>query len=313
MAGLQPLDCEVFVVEDLHVEPAVDRNGFEESDSFDILCVIEDGRSRQLTDVVLIRNALTGPGTRECELNWHNDGVEYDPTPRPHSEDLPEQGGAHDRRGQGLRIFGFPLHIDPWFFLTAWLIGGRQEPLWMVVWVLVVLVGIVAHELGHAFVGRKLGMEPWIRLFAFGGMTSWSRPRPLSSGQQIMISVAGPAVGIAIGGSVLVAAQAGLLAGASPAVVRVLEDVLWVNLGWGVLNLLPILPLDGGHIAASVATIFLGAKGRIGARVISVVLTVAIGLWALTAGQWWIMVLGAVLTVSNVQALRAEMAADRST
>ncbi len=234
--------------------------------------------------------------------------MEYDPTPSHHEEDRPGPGVADDRRGGGWRIFGFPLQIDPWFFLTAWLIGGRQEPLWMVVWVLVVVVGILAHELGHAFVGRKLGMEPWIRLFAFGGMTGWSRPRPLSSGQQILISIAGPAVGIAIGGSVLVAAQAGLLVGASPAVAHVLRDILWVNLGWGILNLLPILPLDGGHIAASVATILLGAKGRIGARVLSVVLTVAIGLWALTAGQWWIMVLGVVLTVSNVQALRAEMA-----
>jgi len=234
--------------------------------------------------------------------------MEYDPTPSHHEEDRPGPGVADDRRGGGLRIFGFPLQIDPWFFLTAWLIGGRQEPLWMVVWVLVVVVGILAHELGHAFVGRKLGMEPWIRLVAFGGMTGWSRPRPLSSGQQILISIAGPAVGIAIGGSVLVAAQAGLLVGASPAVAHVLRDILWVNLGWGILNLLPILPLDGGHIAASVATILLGAKGRIGARVLSVVLTVAIGLWALTAGQWWIMVLGVVLTVSNVQALRAEMA-----
>ena len=234
--------------------------------------------------------------------------MEYDPTPSHHEEDRTGPGVADDRRGGGLRVFGFPLQIDPWFFLTAWLIGGRQEPLWMVVWVLVVVVGILAHELGHAFVGRKLGMEPWIRLFAFGGMTGWSRPRPLSSGQQILISIAGPAVGIAIGGSVLVAAQAGLLVGASPAVAHVLRDILWVNLGWGILNLLPILPLDGGHIAASVATILLGAKGRIGARVLSFVLTIAIGLWALTAGQWWIMVLGVVLTVSNVQALRTEMA-----
>ena len=249
----------------------------------------------------------------ECALHWHTDSVDFDPTWRPNAGDRSEQSVAGEGRGPGLRIFGFPLRIDPWFFLTAWMIGGRQEPLWMVVWVLVVLVGVLAHELGHAFVGRRLGMEPWIRLFAFGGMTGWRRPRTLSSGQQILISVAGPAVGIAIGGSVLVAAQAGLFAGASPALAHVLEDVLWVNLGWGVLNLLPVLPLDGGHIAASVATIFLGAKGRLGARILSVVLTVAIGLWALTAGQWWILVLGAVLTVSNVQALRAEIAVARST
>jgi Zn-dependent protease len=175
-----------------------------------------------------------------------------------------------------------------------------------------VLVGVIAHELGHAFAGRKLGLDPWIRLFAFGGMTAWRRSRPLSPGQQILISFAGPAVGITIGGSGLVGLQTGLFAGASPAVVRILEDIVWVNLGWGVLNLLPILPLDGGHIAASLATIFLGAKGRIGARILSVVLTVAIGLWAFTAGQWWMLLLGVFLTVSNVQALRVEMAAARS-
>jgi len=217
-----------------------------------------------------------------------------------------ESGG--DRRG--FAIFGFPLRIDPFFFVTAWLIGGRQEPLWMLVWVVVVLTGVLAHELGHAFAGRRLGLEPWIRLMAFGGMTGWMRPRQLTAGQNILISVAGPAVGISIGGAVLVAGFAGVFAGASPAVLRVLDYVLWVNLGWGILNLLPILPLDGGHILASVAGLVAGRNGRIAARVFSIVLTVVIGLWALLAGEWWIAILGVVLTFANVQGLRAERTAD---
>jgi membrane-associated protease RseP (regulator of RpoE activity) len=129
----------------------------------------------------------------------------------------------------------------------------------------------------------------------------------LTPGQQIFISAAGPAVGITIGGAVLVAGFAGLFAAASPGVLRVLDFVLWVNLGWGVLNLLPILPLDGGHIAASLAGIVAGHRGRMAARVFSIVLTVTIGLWALLAGQWWIAVLGVVLTYANVQGFRAEM------
>jgi len=234
--------------------------------------------------------------------------MDHDPR-YPH---LPERPGGEfppeRTRSRGLRIFGFPLRIDPFFFVSAWLIGGRQEPQWMVVWVVIVLVGILAHELGHAFAGRKLGMKPWIRLMAFGGMTGWNQPRPLAPRQHIMISVAGPAVGIIIGGSVLVAGLAGLFANASPTVIRVLKDVMWVNLGWGVLNLLPILPLDGGHIASSVAGIVAGHRGRLAARIFSIVLTVTIGLWALAAGQWWIAVLGVVLTYANVQALRTEMA-----
>jgi membrane-associated protease RseP (regulator of RpoE activity) len=233
--------------------------------------------------------------------------MEYDPT-RQYPQSYSSHGPEGERPPRTLQLFGFPLRIDPWFFVTAWLIGGRQEPQWMLVWVVVVVVGVLAHELGHAFAGRRLGMKPWIRLIAFGGMTGWSHPRRLTSGQQIFISAAGPAVGIAIGGAVLGAASAGLLSGASAGLLRVLDYVLWVNLGWGVLNLLPILPLDGGHIAASIATMAFGPKGRLGARGLSVVLTTAITLWALATGRWWLLVIGALLTFTNVQALRAETA-----
>lgn len=53
--------------------------------------------------------------------------VEFDPTSRPSFENRAEQGATDEGRGSRFRIFGFPLHIDPWFFLTASLIGGRQE------------------------------------------------------------------------------------------------------------------------------------------------------------------------------------------
>ncbi len=235
--------------------------------------------------------------------------MDHDPRYPQQPDQDPLQGIPEPQQRRGLQIFGFPLRIDPFFFVTAWLIGGRQEPQWMLIWVLIVLVGILAHELGHAFVGRRLGLEPWIQLMAFGGMTGWMRPRPLTAGQQIVISVAGPAVGITIGGAVLLLGSAGVFAGAPPAVLRVVNSVLWVNLGWGILNLLPILPLDGGHITASVAGMVAGRNGHIAARIFSIVLTVVIGLWALTAGEWWILILGIVLTFANVQGLRAELAA----
>jgi hypothetical protein len=49
-----------------------------------------------------------------------------------------------------------------------------------------------------------------------------------------------------------------------------------------------------------------GRRGRIAARAFSIVLTVTIGLWALTAGDWWILILCAVFTYANVQGLAAE-------
>jgi Zn-dependent protease len=234
--------------------------------------------------------------------------MEYNQPPPKMPAESPLDPMEQGPQRRSLQIFGFPLRIDPFFFVTAWLIGGRQEPHWMLIWVVVVLVGVLAHELGHAFAGRRLGLQPWIQLMAFGGMTGWLRPRKLTSGQQILISAAGPAVGITIGGAVLLAAKVGFFATASPAVLRFAEFLIWVNLGWGVLNLLPILPLDGGHILASVADMVAGRTGRISARIFSIVLTVLIGLWALLAGQWWILILGVVLTFANVQGLRTELA-----
>jgi stage IV sporulation protein FB len=232
------------------------------------------------------------------------DGYPNSPYPGPPGE--PPAGGHPTPRG--LSVFGFPLRVDPFFFVTAWLIGGRQEPQWMILWVVLVIVGVLAHELGHAFAGRRLGLQPWIRLMAFGGMTGWLRPRPLTQWQQIGISAAGPAVGIAIGGTTLLAILGGVFASAPPEVTRIATSVVWINLGWGLLNLLPILPLDGGHIASSLAEMAAGRRGRIAANAFSVVLTVAIGLWALLAGDWWILILCAVFTFANFQALRGELA-----
>jgi len=271
---------------------------------------VEEVRARRPHHNIVLAPAVAvhpvgGDGKSPC----HTDSAMDDNQQRPERPtDNPFDQIRAARQRKGLQLFGIPLRVEPFFFVTAWLIGPRQEPLWSLVWVLVVLTGILAHELGHAFAGRRLGLQPWMQLMAFGGMTGWIRPRPLTAGQQILISAAGPAVGISIGGAVLVASFAGVFAGAPPAVLQVLDYVLWVNLGWGILNLLPILPLDGGHILSSVAGLVAGRNGRIAARIFSIVLTVVIGLWALVAGQWWIAILGVVLTIANVQGFRAEMA-----
>ena len=79
--------------------------------------------------------------------------------------------GEPERRG--LEIFGFPLRIDPFFFFTAWIIGGRQDLQWMLVWIAVVFTGVLAHELGHAFAGQRLGMQ----YRAIHNLTSVPNPR----------------------------------------------------------------------------------------------------------------------------------------
>ncbi|HVO30110.1 MAG TPA: tetratricopeptide repeat protein, partial [bacterium] len=99
--------------------------------------------------------------------------------------------------------------------------------------------------------------------------TSW-RGTAATRARRIAISLAGPFSGICFGALVLVAAPATI---GVPLLASVRADLLWINLGWGVLNLLPILPLDGGHVTAAL----------FGDRAATIISRVAAGALALAA------------------------------
>jgi Zn-dependent protease len=172
----------------------------------------------------------------------------------------------------------------------------------MALWVPIAFVGVLAHEMGHAMAVRRLGLRPAIQLFAFGGLTSWYPGRDVSPGQRALISFAGPAVGLAIGIAALMITMTVQPTGAI--LGRVIQYTLWVNLGWGLLNLLPILPLDGGHIVTSFAEMAFGPSGVRTARFLSVGACIILGVLALAAGWLWSAIIAGVLAFSNIQALR---------
>lgn len=204
-------------------------------------------------------------------------------------------------------VAGFPVTVEPWFFLVAWMLGYGAIPdlPGQAVWIAAVFVGVLLHELGHAAAARRLGARPEITLHAMGGLTSWRPLRPMTTWQEVGVTAAGPAVGITVG-VLLIAAQVALAPGGMAA--RAIDFAVWVNLGWGVLNLMPVLPLDGGTIVAAAAGAVAGRNGRLAARVLSVALTLALAVWALTAFRWFYLLLGAWLTAINWQALRRELA-----
>jgi Zn-dependent protease len=200
------------------------------------------------------------------------------------------------------RLWAIPVRVQLWFFVTAVVIGPRDVR-GAALWLPVVFVGVLIHELGHALAVQRQGLVASIELHGFGGVTSWSGATPLPPGQRALISAAGPADGVTVGILPLIAAQPQSFD--QPVVSELLRYAVWVNLGWGVLNLLPVLPLDGGMIVGSLAEGAWGTRGLYAVRLLSIVVCIGLCVVAAAAGWMWSAVLAAVLAISNLQAARS--------
>jgi stage IV sporulation protein FB len=174
-------------------------------------------------------------------------------------------------------LAGFPVRVHPLFWLIAILLGSASADLVQIlIWVLVVFVSILVHELGHALAFRRYGLSSQIILHFAGGLTvpestlwgsRWANVA-LGPNEQIFISIAGPGAGflfaaliivgvLVVGGSIITTRLFGIIPLPGFAMLpfggRILgafvTALLWVNIFWGVINLMPVYPLDGGNVA----------------------------------------------------------------
>jgi Zn-dependent protease len=212
--------------------------------------------------------------------------------------------------GQGglrFQLFGFPVRIDPSFWIVTALLGlswREVGPEFVLIWVAVVLVSILAHELGHAVAGRWFGLRGEIALYSMGGVTSWPLGRHLRHHwQEIVVSLAGPATGLLLGGVVFAAT---LLHGEpeSPHLRIALFMLSWINFVWALLNLLPIVPLDGGHIMASTIHWFRRYEDPALPSLISIIFAAAVALLAWRSGDMFGTLLVAAFAAQNIMQLR---------
>lgn len=203
------------------------------------------------------------------------------------------------------RLGSIPVRVRAYFFLMAVMLGAQfRTPQLVGTWIAIVFVSVLVHELGHALVGKAFGLVPQIDLHGMGGTTSWVKGREkLGPGRSIAISLAGPFAGFVFGTIVLVYAKAGP-GPKSPYAAFALEQLLWVNFGWGIVNLLPMMPLDGGNVARSALDWVTKGRGEKPARILSIAIAGLALVWAAINAQAWLGLLAAMFTWSNVQAYR---------
>jgi len=182
--------------------------------------------------------------------------------------------------------FGFPVRVHPLFWLVGLMLGasglwndqGKVIPnaaVHLLSWISVMFVSILIHELGHALIMRRYGQSSRIVLYMLGGLaipensfTSFAGPTARRThNDNILISVAGPAAGFLLAAltALLIVGLGGrfhlqlanfpffyqfiLPLDVNYSLQVVIGDLLFMNIFWGLLNLLPIFPLDGGQVA----------------------------------------------------------------
>jgi Zn-dependent protease len=217
------------------------------------------------------------------------------------------------------RLFGFPTSIQPFFWLIAAVItavylgpiGNMQ--LWIVQMLLGIagiLLSILVHELGHAFAFRYVFRTPSaIVLHALGGVTIPLQHFSRSYGIRGMaascfLSFAGPAAGFVLAG-VMIAFCTVIPPDSEGLALFLLDFFLYwtatISIFWGIFNLLPIYPMDGGHISREFFSFFFPRRGIEYSLMLSMLLAVLLAVLSIQYGQFFMTLLFAYFAYQNYQ------------
>lgn len=176
-------------------------------------------------------------------------------------------------------VAGIPVRVHPLFWVIALLFGsGASSFLTIAFWIIGIFISILIHELGHALAFRRYEQDSHIILHFAGGLTvpesvgfgaGYARVA-LTPNQQILISLAGPFAGFFFAAFIIVASLAlggtiipNTILGFIPFPIVFLPEsyavlnsffmiLLWVNIFWGLVNLVPVFPLDGGQVSRNI-------------------------------------------------------------
>jgi len=168
------------------------------------------------------------------------------------------------------------------------------------------VVSLLAHELAHAMVARRSGLEVRrITLWLLGGVSELGT-QPSRAAVELRVALAGPGVSVALG---VVLACTGWILTAAGAPALVTATLFWlamVNVVLAVFNLLPGSPLDGGRVLHGLIWLRSGDRRRAtraatGAGQLVGAVLAALGLLMTLNGRWdglWLVIVGWFLTGS---------------
>jgi Zn-dependent protease len=160
------------------------------------------------------------------------------------------------------RIAGIDIFLHPTFLLLLVYVAMTQGGIGSVILWSSVFGCVLLHELGHALTARRFGIATEdITLYPIGGVARLRR-MPRAPGAELLIALAGPAVNVLIV-MALWAVQALGLTGSpwSPNLLGLfVDDLILINLGLALFNLIPAFPMDGGRVLRALLSGWIGRE-----------------------------------------------------
>lgn len=199
------------------------------------------------------------------------------------------------------RALGIPVRVHPLFWIVAAVLGwSESDPRRILLWIPAVFVSILIHELGHALCARSFGNEPWIVLYSFGGLAAYHERWNMATWQRVAITFCGPLAGFLLA-TVVVALSVVFGWPQTDILATLVLFLLTINIVWGLLNLLPIWPLDGGKIAFYLLERLSPSRGPGIARVLSAAFAGLLAVSAGMLGRFFLAVFFGFLAVQSLQ------------
>lgn len=222
-------------------------------------------------------------------------------------------------------LFGVSVHIHLSFWVAALLwglamTGCKPHPLCAVLFGVAAFVVLLAHEFGHAVVGKKLLGVPLEVCLSFMGSRCYTKEeRECTRARDVLTLLSGPLAGLVM----LLAIWLGLraatpgfaeaaelgwrmmqgelpleyAAGFPPLLMLLLVYIIQLCACWTLLNLLPIYPLDGGLMLSVLVDTDTATHG------VSLVATMLLALLFFATGVWALSLLMAILAYYNYRCI----------
>ncbi|QDV37943.1 metalloprotease [Tautonia plasticadhaerens] len=231
-------------------------------------------------------------------------------------------------------LLGVPIRIHPGFWILAlWFGFDQRDPKWTLVVTLVLLLSILWHEMGHAMASKWQRLRPSVVLYWMGGLCYSERGR-LPLGGRLAVILGGPgagfvlalltaAVGYAAAGMTIAddLALFGLGSGDAGAawdklggvyLIGFYSNMLYINVGWTIINLLPVWSLDGGQFLGELLTRRDRYRGMLRTHQVGMVTAGAVAALAAYSERYFPAVLFALFAFSNYQGYQALRAGFRA-